>query len=308
MSDTTILGSMAFDEIETPFGKSGKIIGGSATYIAYAVSKFLPVNVVSIIGKDFPKTEIEKLISKKVNLDGVIKDEKRKTFFWKGKYHLDMNTRDTLKTELNVLEDFKPIVPKSYQKSDFLLLGNLHPAVQMSVLKQMTQKPKLVVLDTMNLWIDIALDDLIKIIKCSDVVMINDSEARQISREYSLIKAARFILDMGVKFVVIKKGEHGALLFHKKYVFAVPAMPLEEVFDPTGAGDTFAGGFLGYLAKSRDISFENMKSALIVGSALASICVEKFGIERIKEISTKEMDKRINEFVKLISFDIEIGD
>jgi sugar/nucleoside kinase (ribokinase family) len=301
------VGSMAFDAIETPFGKVDKIVGGANVYIAYAASYFTqPVQLVSVVGYDFEQQEMDEMKRRGVQLEGVeiVKDEK--SFFWSGKYHLDMNSRDTLVTDLNVLANFKPVVPDNYQGAEFLMLGNLAPAVQLSVIKQLKTRPKLIVLDTMNFWMDIALDDLKAVMKEVDVLMINDSEARQLSGEFSLVKAARKILGMGPKFLVIKKGEHGALLFHENNVFVAPALPLEEVFDPTGAGDTFAGGFIGYLAKTKNISFDNMKTAIIVGSALASFCVEKFGPNRLKEITRKEIDERIGEFVQLVNFDIDL--
>ena len=301
------VGTMAFDAIETPFGKVDKIVGGSATYVAYAASNFLqPIHQISIIGNDFPKEEIEELERRGVKLDGVEVVADKKSFFWSGKYHLDMNTRDTLVTDLNVLADFNPIVPDSYQDSEFLMLGNLMPKLQLSVINQMKVRPKLIVMDTMNFWMDIALDDLKEVLKKVDVLLVNDGEARQLSGEFSLVKAARKIMEMGPQFLIIKKGEHGALLFHKHHVFFAPALPLEEVFDPTGAGDTFAGGFIGHLAKTKDISFENMKTAIIVGSALASFCVEKFGPERMKEITKEDIDERIREFVQLVNFDIDL--
>ena len=301
------VGTMAFDAIETPFGKVDKIVGGSATYVAYAASNFLqPIHQISIIGNDFPKEEIEELERRGVKLDGVEVVADKKSFFWSGKYHLDMNTRDTLVTDLNVLADFNPIVPDSYQDSEFLMLGNLMPKLQLSVINQMKVRPKLIVMDTMNFWMDIALDDLKEVLKKVDVLLVNDGEARQLSGEFSLVKAARKIMEMGPQFLIIKKGEHGALLFHKHHVFYAPALPLEEVFDPTGAGDTFAGGFIGHLAKTKDISFENMKTAIIVGSALASFCVEKFGPERMKEITKEDIDARIREFVQLVNFEIDL--
>lgn len=301
------VGSMAFDAIETPFGKVDKIVGGANVYIAYAASYFTqPVQLVSVVGYDFEQAEMEEMKKRGVQLEGVeiVKDEK--SFFWSGKYHLDMNSRDTLVTDLNVLANFKPVVPESYQGAEFLLLGNLAPSTQLSVIKQLTTRPKLIVLDTMNFWMDIALDDLKAVLKEVDVLMVNDSEARQLSGDYSLVKAAKKIMSMGPKYLVIKKGEHGALLFHENHVFSAPALPLEEVFDPTGAGDTFAGGFIGYLAKTKDISFSNMKRAIIVGSALASFCVEKFGPNRLKEISKQDIDERISQFVNLANFDIEL--
>ena len=298
---------MAFDAIETPFGKIDKIVGGSATYVAYAASNFnVAVNQISIIGYDFPNEELEALKSRGVKIDGVEMIADKKSFFWSGKYHMDMNTRDTLVTDLNVLADFNPVVPESYQESEFLMLGNLMPKLQSSVINQMKVRPKLIVMDTMNFWMDIALDDLKEVMKKVDVILVNDSEARQLSGEFSLVKAARKIMNMGPRFVIIKKGEHGALLFHENHVFFAPALPLEEVFDPTGAGDTFAGGFIGHLANTKDISFDNMKRAIIVGSALASFCVEKFGPERLKEIKKEDIDTRISEFVQLVNFDIDI--
>ena len=301
------VGTMAFDTIETPFGKVDKIIGGSATYVAYAASNFIkPIQQISIVGNDFPQEEMDALTARGVQLEGVEIVPDKKSFFWSGKYHIDMNTRDTLITDLNVLEDFNPVVPDSYQGADFLMLGNLMPKLQLSVINQMKVRPKLIVMDTMNFWMDIAMDDLKEVLKKVDVLLVNDGEARQLSDEFSLVKAARKILSMGPKFLIIKKGEHGALLFHKNHVFFAPALPLEEVFDPTGAGDTFAGGFIGHLAKTKDISFDNMKTAIIVGSAMASFCVEKFGPERLKEITKKDIDERIQEFVQLVNFDIDL--
>lgn len=301
------VGTMAFDAIETPFGKVDQIVGGSGTYVAYAASNYVtPIQQISIIGYDFPKEELEELKKRGVQLEGVELVPDKKSFFWSGKYHLDMNTRDTLITDLNVLADFNPVVPDSYQGAEFLMLGNLSPAIQMSVINQLKVRPKLIVMDTMNFWMDIALDELKEVLKKVDVLMINDAEARQLSDEASLVKAARKILEMGPKFLVIKKGEHGALLFHENHVFSAPGLPLEEVFDPTGAGDTFAGGFIGYLAKTKDISFNNMKTAIIVGSACASFCVEKFGPNRMKEITKADLDERLNEFVQLVNFDIDL--
>ena len=303
----TVVGSMAFDAIETPFGKTDKIVGGSATYVAYAASNFVkPVQQISIVGYDFPEEELQALRSRGVITDGVLIVPDKKSFFWSGKYHLDMNTRDTLITDLNVLADFDPEVPDNYQGSEFLMLGNLVPAIQRKVIQQFKQRPKLIVMDTMNFWIETALDDLKDVFKMVDVLLVNDSEARQVSGEFSLVKAAKKILQMGPKFLIVKKGEHGALLFHDKNVFFAPALPLEDVFDPTGAGDTFAGGFIGHLAKTKDISFDNMKTAIIVGSAMASFCVEKFGTERLKEISKTNIDERIQEFVQLVNFDIAL--
>lgn len=303
----TVVGTMAFDDIETPFGKSDKIVGGSASYIAWAASNFVqPVNQVSVIGGDFPQAELDALTKRGVALEGVQVKKDEKSFYWAGKYHLDMNSRDTLVTELNVLADFEPVIPASYQGSEFLILGNLSPQVQMSVINQMNPRPKLIVMDTMNFWMDIALDELLKTIKMVDVLVVNDSEARQLTGEFSLVKAAKKILTMGPRYLVIKKGEHGALLFHENHVFFAPALPLEDVFDPTGAGDTFAGGFIGHLAKTKDISFENMKTAIIVGSAMASFCVEKFGAARLREITKEDISSRLEQFVELVNFDIDL--
>ena len=301
------VGTMAFDAIETPFGKTDKIVGGSATYVAYAAGNFVtPVQQISIVGYDFPKEEMDELKKRGVSLDGVEIVKDKKSFFWSGKYHLDMNSRDTLVTDLNVLEDFNPIVPDSYQGAEFLMLGNLMPKLQLSVIDQLKTRPKLIVMDTMNFWMDVAMDDLKEVLKKVDVLLVNDAEARQLSGELSLVKAAREIIKMGPQFLIIKKGEHGALLFHDDHVFFAPALPLEEVFDPTGEGDTFAGGFIGHLAKTKDISFENMKTAIIIGSAMASFCVEKFGPERLKEITKKDIDARLDEFVQLVNFDIDL--
>ncbi|HPH22363.1 MAG TPA: PfkB family carbohydrate kinase [Chitinophagaceae bacterium] len=301
-----VVGSMAFDAIETPFGKSDKIIGGAGTYIAWCASNFTPVKQISVVGGDFPQAELDALTARNVNLEGVQIKKDEKTFFWSGRYHMDMNSRDTLVTELNVLADFKPVVPESYQDCEFLMLGNLAPAVQLSVIEQLKNKPKLVVLDTMNFWMDIAMADLEKVLAKVDVLMVNDSEARQLSGDYSLVRAAKSIMAMGPKYLIIKKGEHGALLFHEEKVFFAPALPLEEVFDPTGAGDTFAGGFIGHIAKTKDISFDNMKTAIIVGSAMASYCCEKFGTTRLTELTKADIDTRLNEFVQLASFDINL--
>lgn len=301
-----VVGSMAFDAIETPFGKSDKIIGGAGTFIAWCASNFVPVKQISVVGGDFPQEELDILTARNVALEGVQIKKDEKTFFWSGRYHMDMNSRDTLVTELNVLADFKPVVPESYQDCEFLMLGNLAPSVQLSVINQLKNKPKLVVLDTMNFWMDIALDDLKAVLKHVDVLMVNDSEARQLSGDYSLVRAAQKIHELGPKFVIIKKGEHGALLFHEDKVFAAPALPLEEVFDPTGAGDTFAGGFIAHIAKTKDISFENMKTAIIVGSAMASFAVEKFGTQRLREISVSDIHDRVQQFVQLATFDISL--
>jgi len=302
-----VVGSMAFDAIETPFGKSDKIIGGAATYIAWSASNFTkPIKQISVVGGDFPEEELTALKARGVELEGVQIKKDEKSFFWSGKYHMDMNTRDTIETQLNVLENFQPVVPESYQDCEFLMLGNLAPAVQMSVIDQMKTRPKLIVIDTMNFWMEVALDDLKKLLSKVDVLMVNDSEARELSIEYSLVKAAKKIMQMGPKYLIIKKGEHGALLFHADQVFFAPALPLEDVFDPTGAGDTFAGGFIGHIARTKDISFENMKTAIIIGSAMASFCVEKFGTERLKEITKEDIDIRLQQFQDLVNFDIEL--
>ena len=304
-----VVGSMAFDAIETPFGKSDKIVGGAATYIAWSASNFTrPVKQVSVIGGDFPKEEMKMLEARGVIMEAVQVKENEKSFFWSGRYHLDMNTRDTLETQLNVLGTFRPVIPDSYQDCEFLMLGNLLPSVQLSVINQLKNKPKLVVLDTMNFWMDSAMGDLEKVLKKIDVLLVNDAEARQLSGQYSLVSAARAIMEMGPKFLIIKKGEHGALLFNEDKVFFAPALPLEIVFDPTGAGDTFAGGFIGHIARTKDTSFENMKSAIIIGSAMASFCVEKFGTTRLKELKRQDIDDRIRRFQDLTKFDIQLGE
>ena len=302
-----VVGTMAFDAIETPFGKVNQIVGGSATYVAYAASNFVkPIQQVSIVGYDFPKEEMEELTKRGVQLDGVEVVPDKKSFFWSGRYHMDMNSRDTLVTDLNVLLDFNPELPQSYRDAEFVMLGNLHPAIQKKVIEQMAVRPKLIAMDTMNFWMESAMPELEEVLKMVDVLMINDSEARQLSAQFSLVKAAKAIMQMGPKFLVIKKGEHGALLFHEDKVFFAPALPLEDVFDPTGAGDTFAGGFMGHIARTRDISFENMKTGIIVGSALASFCVAKFGPDRLREISQQDIHTRIEQFVNLVNFDIEL--
>lgn len=302
-----VVGSVAFDAIETPFGKTDKILGGAATYIGLAASIMeVESGIVSVVGGDFPKEDLKMLNERGVNTDGIEIIENGKTFFWSGKYHNDLNSRDTLVTEVNVLENFDPKVPDSMQDSEVLMLGNLHPGVQLSVLEKMKNRPKLVILDTMNFWMDSALDLLKIMISKTDVITINDEEARQLSGEYSLVKAAKKIHEMGPDFVIIKKGEHGALLFHEGKIFAIPAMPLEEVFDPTGAGDTFAGGFAAYLVKKQSFDFNTMKSALIVGSALASFTVEKFGTERLEEINKPELSERIKQFKELTTFEVEV--
>ncbi|MBL7743205.1 MAG: sugar kinase [Chitinophagaceae bacterium] len=301
------VGTMAFDAIETPFGKTEKIVGGSATYVAYAAANFIkPVQQISIVGFDFPKEEMDELRKRGVHLDGVEIVPNKKSFFWKGRYHEDMNNRDTLVTDLNVLADFDPKVPDSYQGADFLMLGNLMPKLQLNVIQELKKRPKLIVMDTMNFWMETAMSELKIVLKYVDMLLVNDAEARQLTGQFSLVKAAKSIMTMGPKYLIIKKGEHGALLFHGDEVFYAPALPLEDVFDPTGAGDTFAGGFIGYLAKTQDIGFENMKTAIIVGSAMASFCVEKFGPTRLKEINKEDIDRRIQQFKELVSFDIEL--
>lgn len=302
-----VVGSMAFDAIETPFGKSNKIVGGAATYIAWSASNFTrPIQQISVVGGDFPQEELDILQARGVQMEGVQIKKDKKSFFWSGKYHMDMNTRDTLETQLNVLGDFEPVVPASYQGADILMLGNLSPAVQLSVIEQMKERPKLIVLDTMNFWMEIAMPDLEKVLKEVDVLLVNDSEARQLSGQYSLVRAAKEIMKMGPQYLVIKKGEHGALLFDGDHVFFAPALPIDEVFDPTGAGDTFAGGFVGYLDSTKDFSFEGMKSAIIIGSAIASFCVEKFGTARLRELTRKDIDERVQQFVELVNFDIAL--
>lgn len=307
MSTLLIVGTVAFDAIETPFGKKDKIVGGAATYIALAASQFnVDSAIVSVVGGDFPKSYLEFLETKNIDTSGIQVIPNGKTFFWSGKYYNDLSSRDTLATELNVLADFKPIVPENFLQPDFLMLGNLHPSVQMEVIRQIPKRPKLVVLDTMNYWMNNAWDELMEVLKKIDVITINDEEARQLSGEYSLVKAAHRIFAMGPKYVVIKKGEHGALLFYDGKVFFAPALPLEEVFDPTGAGDTFAGGFIGYLAGTHDISFENMKRGVIYGSNLASFNVEKFGTQRMEYLTKPEISDRLSEFKQLTQFDIEL--
>ena len=307
MNKLLIVGTVAFDAIETPFGKTDKILGGAATYIGLSASFFnLQSAIVSVVGDDFPQEYLDLLTSRNIDISGLEVVKGGETFFWSGRYHNDLNSRDTLDTQLNVLADFQPKVPQEYKKSDIVMLGNLHPLVQSSVLDQMETQPKLVVLDTMNFWMDCALPELLEVIKRVDVITINDEEARQLSGEYSLVKAAAKIHTMGPKYVVIKKGEHGALLFQNKDVFFAPALPLEEVFDPTGAGDTFAGGFAGYITQSENISFDNMKNAIIQGSNLASFCVEKFGTEKMVDLNKKEVLSRLQQFKSLTQFDIEL--
>jgi sugar/nucleoside kinase (ribokinase family) len=301
-----IIGTVAFDAIETPFGKTDKIVGGAATYASLAASRFYnQTKIVAVVGDDFGKGNIEMIEKHGVDTEGLQIKAGEKSFFWSGKYHNDMNSRDTLVTELNVLEHFDPIIPESYQDCEYLMLGNLTPQIQRTVIERLHKRPKLIVLDTMNFWMDIMMDDLLETIKLVDVLTINDSEARQLSGEYSLVKAANKILTMGPKYLIIKKGEHGALLFHEDKIFSAPALPLADVFDPTGAGDTFAGGFIGYLAQVGTVNFNNMKNALIYGSALASFCVEKFGIERLLDLDKATIAKRLQEFVNLSSFEIK---
>ena len=308
MSKLLIVGTVAFDQIETPFAKTGIIMGGAANYIAMAASQFeIASAIVSIVGEDYPKSFLQLLENKNIDISAIEVIRGGKSFFWSGKYHNDMNTRDTLDTQLNVLAGFNPIVPKTFTDTEFLMLGNLHPQIQLDVLAQMQQKPKLVVLDTMNYWMKNTWDLLMQIIAKVDVITINDEEARQLTGEYSLVKAAQKIMEMGVKYVVIKKGEHGALLFHQNEVFFAPALPLEEVFDPTGAGDTFAGGFIGYLAKTGDISFTNMKNAIIYGATLASFCVEKMGMERMFSVTKDEIAKRLLQLKELTHFEIKLA-
>ena len=302
-----VVGTVAFDAIETPFGKTDKIIGGAATYASLSASYFTKdINLVGVVGDDFPQTTIKEFNNHGIRTEGLQIKKGEKSFFWSGKYHTDMNSRDTLDTQLNVLANFDPVIPESYQDCEFLMLGNLMPKIQQQVMDRMINRQKLIVMDTMNFWMEIAWDALLETIKRVDVLTINDAEARQLTNEYSLVKAAQKILKMGPKFLVIKKGEHGALLFHEEQVFFAPALPLEDVFDPTGAGDTFAGGFIGYLARTKDISFENMKRGIIFGSAMASFCVEKFGTERIINLTQEEVDERVQEFVDLVQFDITL--
>jgi sugar/nucleoside kinase (ribokinase family) len=305
MSKLVIVGTVAFDAIETPFGKTDKILGGAATFIGLAAAQFeVDGAIVSVVGDDFPKEYITMLEDRGLDVSSLEIVENGKTFFWSGKYHNDMNTRDTLVTELNVLADFKPVVPEAYKDAKVVMLGNLHPLVQLGVIEQMNEKPSLVILDTMNFWMDTALEDLMKVIAKVDVITINDEEARQLTGEYSLVVAAKKIMAMGPEFVVIKKGEHGALLFFEDEIFYAPALPLKEVFDPTGAGDTFAGGFAGYLAKTGDFSFDNLKKAIIYGSALASFSVEKFGTERMIDLGKEELYDRIVQFKNLTQFEL----
>ncbi len=307
MGKLLIVGTVAFDAIETPFGKTDKILGGAATFIGLAASQFnVESAIISIVGDDLPEKYLSLLSNKKIDLSGIEIIKGGKTFFWSGKYHNDLNTRETLATELNVLADFNPKVPKNFKDADVLMLGNLHPSIQHSVIDQMDERPKLIVLDTMNYWMDNTLEELLEVIKRVDILTINDEEARQLTKEHSLVRAAAVIQSMGPKFVVIKKGENGALLFHKDNIFFAPALPLKEVFDPTGAGDTFAGGFVGYLAASENISFNNLKNAVIHGSNLASFSVEKFGTERMVDLDIREVEQRLEQFKELTQFDIEL--
>lgn len=302
------VGTVAFDTIETPFGKKERVIGGAATYISLAASYYVPSSkLISVVGSDFPQDTLNEMQSRGIDLEGLQIKEGGKSFFWAGRYHYDMNSRDTLDTQLNVLADFEPVVPDSYQDCKVLMLGNLDPEVQLSVLHQLKTRPNLVVLDTMNFWMDHAMDKLKEVLLKVDVLTINDEEARQLSQEHSLVKAARKILQMGPTYLIIKKGEHGALLFHNDRAFFAPALPLEEVVDPTGAGDTFAGGFAGFLAGSQNLSFDNMKRAIVVGSALASFTCEKFGTERLMGLSRQQIDQRVKQFIDLVDFDIELA-
>lgn len=301
------VGTVAFDDIETPFGRAEMVVGGAATYITLAASYFTKdLKIVSVVGDDFPLEELDYLRSRGVDLEGLQVKNGERSFFWSGRYHTNMNDRDTLDTQLNVLADFDPVLPESYKNAQYLMLGNLTPSIQKKVIEQMRQRPKLIALDTMNFWMNTAMESLLEVLKMIDVLVINDEEARQLSGEQSLVKAADAIHHLGPKYLVIKKGEHGALLFAGSNVFFAPALPLAEVHDPTGAGDTFAGGFIGYLAKTNDLSFENMKRAVIYGSAMASFCVEKFSVERLKGLSNKEIRERIAAFVDLVNFDADI--
>lgn len=307
MNKLLVVGTVAFDAIETPFGKTDKILGGAGTFIGLSASNFdIEIGIVSVVGDDFPQEYLDLLTDRNIDISGIEIVKGGKTFFWSGRYHNDLNSRDTLETQLNTLADFNPVVPDNFKDADVVMLGNLHPNIQMEVLNQLPERPKLVVLDTMNFWMDCALPELKDVIRKIDVITINDEEARQLSGEYSLVKAAQKIHEMGPKYIIIKKGEHGALLFNNDEVFFAPALPLEEVFDPTGAGDTFAGGFSGYIAQSENISFENMKNAIIFGSNLASFCVEKFGTERMLELKKEEIFRRLQQFKTLTQFDISL--
>ena len=308
MGKLLIVGTIAFDAIETPFGKTDKILGGAATFIALAAARFeIDSAIVSIVGDDFPTKYLDLLRAQNISTEGVEIVQGGKTFFWKGKYHNDLNSRDTLVTELNVLADFKPVVPPSHKSPDVVMLGSLHPQIQLDVIDQLQKRPRLLVLDTMNYWMNHTWDKLMEVIERIDVITINDEEARQLTQEYSLVKAASKIQQMGPEYVVIKKGEHGALLFHKHHIFFAPALPLEEVFDPTGAGDTFAGGFVGHLTQTKNVSFNNLRNAVIHGANLASFCVEEFGADRLIKLTNEETEKRLRQFRELTQFDIEIG-
>lgn len=307
MGKLLIVGTVAFDAIETPFGKTDKILGGAATFIGLAASQFKTSSaIVSVVGDDFPQEYLDLFTKRNIDISGIDIVKGGKTFFWSGKYHNDLNSRDTLSTELNVLADFNPIVPENFRDAGVVMLGNLHPNIQKEVIDQMVRRPKLIVMDTMNYWMNHSWDELVEVIKKVDVLTINDEEARQLTNEYSLVRAASEILKMGPRYVVIKKGEHGALLFHEEHIFFAPALPLEEVFDPTGAGDTFAGGFVGYLAETQNVSFNNLRNAVIHGANLASFCVEKFGTERLEELNNQELNKRLHQFRELTQFDIEL--
>ncbi len=307
MGKLLIVGTVAFDAIETPFGKTDKILGGAATFIGLAASQFKTSSaIVSVVGDDFPQEYLDLFTKRNIDISGIDIVKGGKTFFWSGKYHNDLNSRDTLSTELNVLADFDPIVPNGYRDSEVVMLGNLHPNIQKEVINQMVKRPKLIVMDTMNYWMNHTWDELVEVIKKVDVLTINDEEARQLTNEYSLVRAASEIIKMGPRYVVIKKGEHGALLFHEEHIFFAPALPLEEVFDPTGAGDTFAGGFVGYLAETQNVSFNNLRNAVIHGANLASFCVEKFGTKRLEELNNAELNKRLYQFRELTQFDIEL--
>ncbi len=300
-----VVGTVAFDAIETPFGKTDKITGGSGNYICQSAGHFTnDMQLVSIIGDDFSQEELQYLQSIGTDIEGIEVKKGEKSFFWSGRYHMDLNRRDTLVTDLNVMANFDPVLPEKYKDAEFLILGNIDPALQAKVITQMVERPKLIAMDTMNFWMDIAMDNLKTTLKMVDLLIVNEEEARQLTNEYSLVRAAAAIREMGPKYLIIKKGEHGALLFHGNRVFFAPALPLEDVFDPTGAGDTFAGGFMGYLAKTKDLSFENMKRAVIYGSAMASYCVEKFGPQRLKELTEQEIEDRVQVFIELVDFDI----
>lgn len=299
------IGTVAFDDIETPFGRAEKVVGGACTYISWAASYFIhDIKLVSIVGDDFPSSELQLMQQRGVDLAGLEIVPGKKTFFWAGRYHENMNQRDTLVTDLNVLADFDPVLPASYRDCDYVMLGNLTPEIQLKVIRQLDRRPKIIALDTMNFWMDVAMDGLLEVLQEVDLLTINDEEARQLSGEYSLISAARKIFTMGPRFLVVKKGEHGALLFAPDRVFYAPALPLTQVKDPTGAGDTFAGGFMGYLAKTDDISFDNLKRAIIYGSAMASFCVEEFSLDRLKVLDEDAIQHRVRQFADLVHFEL----